>query len=336
MGNKKISLGQFYTKNSIYIIGNLINDIDKSLTVVEPFCGEGDLLIVENPIEIYDIDPKISSCVKRDTLLNPPNYDGKLVITNPPFLAKNKNKDKTIYNLYDVSDLYKAAIKTILNCSGGILITPLNFLCDEDSSIRNLFFDKFEIITLNIFEERVFDDTSYTICSFSFKKRVNFKMDDDIKCVFYPSKEIFNLNISKSTSWRVGSDFIKLIDSIVNIGLKRLTKNDTPNSNLFLRATDSGGSDGRISLCINKTPFYGKDTDRTFASIITTTNYTDKEQELICSEFNEIIELYREKYKSLFLTNYRTSTKSYARKRISFDVAYKLISYIIKKNNLPI
>jgi hypothetical protein len=39
----------------------------------------------------------------------------------------------------------------------------------------------------------------------------------------------------------------------------------------------------------------------------------------------------REKYNSLFLTNFRNSTKAYSRKRISFDVAYKLISWIIEK-----
>lgn len=165
----KVKFGQFYTKRSQYIIGNLINDLPKDLIVVEPFCGEGDLLIFENKYEIYDIDPKIKGCSKRDTLLNPPDYFSKLVVTNPPFLAKNKNKDKSLYNLYDVGDLYKAAIKSILSSNGGILIVPLNFFCDEDNKIRELFFNRFDILRLNIFEETVFDDTTYTICSFSFK-----------------------------------------------------------------------------------------------------------------------------------------------------------------------
>ena len=56
-----------------------------------------------------------------------------------------------------------------------------------------------------------------------------------------------------------------------------------------------------------------------------------KEQLIIINEFNRIIEHYRGKYNSLFLTNFRNSTKLYSRKRISFNVAYKLISYIIKK-----
>ena len=46
--NKKVELGQFYTTNSKYIIGNLLNDLPKDLVVVEPFCGQGDLLIFDN------------------------------------------------------------------------------------------------------------------------------------------------------------------------------------------------------------------------------------------------------------------------------------------------
>jgi hypothetical protein len=138
----KVKFGQFYTKRSQYIIGNLLEDLDKELKVVEPFCGEGDLLIFDNEYEIYDIDPKIEGCELRDTLTNPPSYEGKLVVTNPPFLARNKNKDKTLYDLYEVGDLYKVAIKSIQGCSGGILIVPLNFFCDEDNKIRDMFFSR--------------------------------------------------------------------------------------------------------------------------------------------------------------------------------------------------
>ena len=59
--------------------------------------------------------------------------------------------------------------------------------------------------------------------------------------------------------------------------------------------------------------------------------YTSEQEIIICNEFNKILESNRERYNSMFLTNFRNSTSSYARKRISFDVGYKLISYIIKK-----
>jgi hypothetical protein len=332
--NKKIQYGQFYTTNSTYIIGNLIDDLPKDLVVIEPFCGRGDLLIFENKYEIYDIDPKIKNCQKRDTLIDPPNYKGKLVITNPPFLSKNKNKEKTIYDLYNVGDLYKASIKSILECEGGILIVPLNFLCDEDINIRNLFFDNFNIIQMNIFEETVFNDTTYTICSFSFKRRID-KVDEDvIKINFFPSGKKTKFKLKRTTGWRIGTEFIELISDQKNIGITRLVNGKKPNSNLYLRAIDTGTKDGMISLMMNENHFYGKESDRTFATIILDREYTYNQQTIICNEFNSILNKNREKYNSLFLTNYRNSTSSYPRKRISFDVAYKLISWIIENKKI--
>ena len=328
--NKKTQYGQFYTTNSKYIIGNLINDLPNNLIVVEPFCGQGDLLIFDNKYEIYDIDPKIENCEERNTLINPPNYKGKLVVTNPPFLSKNKNKDKTIYDLYKVSDLYKASIKSILDCEGGILIVPLNFLCDEDMNIRDLFFDNFDVIQMNIFEETVFNDTTYTICSFSFKRRID-KIDEVfIKINFFPSGKKTKFRLKRTTSWRIGTEFIELISGQKNIGITRLVNGKIPNSNLYLRSIDTGTKDGMISLTMNEKHFYGKESDRTFATIILDRKYTYDQQNIICNEFNSILNKNREKYNSLFLTNYRNSTSSYSRKRISFDVAYKLISWIIE------
>lgn len=329
--NNKVKLGQFYTKRSNYIIGNLIQDIDKNMKVIEPFCGEGDLLIFDNDCEIYDIDPKIDKCIKRDTLLDPLDYTNKLVVTNPPFLARNKNKDKTVYDRYEVSDLYKAAIKSIMSCSGGILIIPLNFFCDEDDKIRDLFFNRFDIIRLNIFEETVFDDTTYTICSFSFKLKDINNDYDTIECCFFPKMDIKYFDLKKSSGWRMGSDFLDIINNTDNIGIRRLRIGGVPNSNLYLRAIDTGTNDGRIALTIKEDHFYGKESDRSFATLIMDKKYSREQEIKICNEFNRVLELNRDVYNSMFLTNFRNSTSSYARKRISFDVAYKLISYVIKK-----
>ena len=76
------------------------------------------------------------------------------------------------------------------------LIIPLNFWCSirkNDISLRKDFMNKFSILHMNIFEEKVFDDTSYTICSFQFKLNDN---NNKIECTIYPAnKDIsFKLN----------------------------------------------------------------------------------------------------------------------------------------------
>ena len=50
-------------------------------------------------------------------------------------------------------------------------------------------------------------------------------------------------------------------------------------------------------------------------------------------DFNEFLEAKREKYHSLFLTNYRES-KDIARKRISFDLVYQIVEFILDGNDI--
>ena len=164
----KSQLGQFYTTNYDYILKNMTipNHIKH---IIEPFVGNGDLLnFIENKedfikekngckLELYDIDPKCykNKTIKQDTLAIPPCYDGKYVLTNPPYLARNKNKNKELYDKYNCNDLYKCFIINLIrsnNCLGGIIIIPLNFICSirkADIELRRKFLEKFTINMIN-------------------------------------------------------------------------------------------------------------------------------------------------------------------------------------------
>ena len=343
MKNKN-GLGQFFTTNSKYIIGNLFRYFPiKKLTIIDPFVGNYDLLdILPNYIETigYDIDPKQNHTIKQDTLTNPPSYNDKWIITNPPYLAKNNAKTNTLeskktnsdlYEKFKLNDLYKIAIKTIMNCNGGIIIVPLNFFCEEKSSIRNEFLSNFKILALNIFEEDVFDDTSYTVCSFFFERSENKLSEQNIQANIFPNQNKMMVNINQASNFRFAHEFHSLINVKSKIKISRLLKDQTPNSNLKLRALDSGSSDGRIKLTVDD--FYFDDTknksERSFCTLVFNKNFSITEQEIIANEFNLTLEKYRKKYNSLFLTNFRNSTSSYARKRIGFETAYQLVTYVI-------
>ena len=79
-------------------------------------------------------------------------YKDKYVLTNPPYLAKNKNPDKTLYDKYDMNDLYKIAIRTIIDgdALGGILIIPLNFISEDSFRLREYFFSRYKIIRIQL------------------------------------------------------------------------------------------------------------------------------------------------------------------------------------------
>lgn len=91
------------------------NNIEK---IIEPFAGNCDLIkYIKNKnlyeIEYYDIEPKKDYIIHRDTLNNPPSYENKFVLTNPPYLARNKSNDKDIFDKYNENDLYKCFIREL-------------------------------------------------------------------------------------------------------------------------------------------------------------------------------------------------------------------------------
>lgn len=331
MESKKL-LGQFYTTNSDYILQGLT--IPDGIEIVEPFVGNGDLVgwiernIKDYSIQTFDIDPKTECSEVRDTLLTPPSYEGKYVITNPPFLAKNKNENKTLYNKYNVDDLYKSFLITIIdgNCQGGIVIIPLNFFSSENSETRIKFLSNYKIGLVNVFEEQVFDDTSYTICSFNFSKKQDISYQN-VKFLIYPQKKIVEFSLSYDYGFKIGGN---ILDCKNNLRLGRLLIGQTESTNMTLYSVDSGGLDGRIRLVIHDRPYFGKDTDRVFCTITSPEQLFNQNE--ICDEFNNRLKCMREDYNSLFLTNYRESTKHYSRKRISFKQAFCLISQIISEN----
>lgn len=170
MNNKK-KYSQFYTKNTNELFNNIIDlfldDYNKNISIVEPCCGEGDLIKFLktkniNNFELYDIEPKYENTQKLDTILNPIDLNNKYIITNPPYTAKNKltKEQKNLYKDYlnDIDDLYQIYIKQIINSNviSGILILPINFLFSNNNKIRKEFILKYQIVFCNLFEKKNF------------------------------------------------------------------------------------------------------------------------------------------------------------------------------------
>lgn len=285
-------------------------------------------------MEYYDIKPKKDYIIKKDTLNNPPNYNNKFLITNPPHLARNKS----IFNKYDVNDLYKCIIKEILTneCLGGILIIPLNFwssIRKNDIKLRELFLKKYNVVLLNIFEEKVFEDTTYTICSFQFEIKTDDK-ENKINIIIYPSKNKIETILNNDNNYLIGGDIYKLkLNNKYKIS--RLTKKniEDKNTNILVKCIDDN-KDNKISLSlvdddkiyIDETPNLSS---RTYATLVIKPILDKKKQKKLVKKFNEYLNNHREKYNSLFLTNYRES-KDIARKRISFDLVYSIVQHILE------
>ena len=346
---KKKELGQFYTTNQEYILQGI--DIPSNvINIIEPFTGNGDLLkfIEKNNkkynIKCYDINPKNnnSNIIIQDTLMNPPDYNNMYLITNPPYLARNKSTNKTLFDKYDVNDLYKCLIKELLvnKCIGGILIIPLNFWSSirlADIELRRSFLKIYNIILLNIFEEQVFDDTTYTTCSFQFELKHNElkhnTLPSILNIIIYPSKVKITTELNDGNNYMIGGEIynLKLKNSYK---ITRLTtKNNKANTNILVKCIDDN-INSMIGLSIvQDKDIYIDDTPnqtaRTYATLIIEPAINKEKQEQLVSKFNKFLGDYRQKYNSLFLTNYRES-KDIARKRISFDLVYNITIYLLE------
>jgi hypothetical protein len=343
--NKK-NRGQFYTTNSSYILDGFPLPPTDIRCIVEPFAGKGDLIDwvkksgCTSMIEAYDIEPKHVDILKRDTLTNPPDYSNTWIITNPPYLARNKSEKKDVYELYDTNDLYKCFITSVVkqnNCKGGIFIIPAGFFFsprDIDVRCRDAFMKNYKITKVKYFEETVFDDTTTTIVAFSFEKANNELSEQNVEWVMMPSKMQKIFNMSSSKDWIIGGDIYNLsIPEKINV--RRCVEGQKLRDNeqqlyITLNALDSGTKDGRISLTYKKDYIYpAKECSRTYATFrIHGKSLTETEQIQLCNEFNEFIEQKRKDTWSLFLPQFRES-KEYARKRIPFELAYRIFLHLI-------
>lgn len=340
----KKQLGQFMTTNYEYILQNI--KIPENINhIIEPFCGDGDLLKFINKedyetIECYDIDNKYDYIIKKDTLLDPPIFENKFILTNPPYLARNKSIYKDIYDKYDTNDLYKCFISILINDPpiGGIIIIPLNFFSSirkKDIELRKKFLEIFNIIQLNIFEENVFNQTSYTICSFLFLlKKTN--EENIINVNIYPKNIIFNTLLNDKNNYTIGGNIICNLPINHKFIITRLTKKNKDKANTFIlvKCIDDN-ENNKIGLSYNE-KLYIDETEnlscRTYATLIIEPEITKDKQLLLIEKFNTFLNQEREKYNSLFLTNYRESKKNIARKRISFNLVYNIIEYLLEND----
>lgn len=167
MCDSKIELGQFFTKKDVWLKPQVRDFILQSKCDVayDPFAGAGDLLnAVSNEFERtigLDIDEKLS-WEKNDSLLKIPSIENAIIITNPPYLAKNSatRKDaetKKYFKNSKFEDLYLIALEQMLLAQDFVVaIIPETFI--------NSNFRKNRLASLTVLEENPFEDTENPVC----------------------------------------------------------------------------------------------------------------------------------------------------------------------------
>lgn len=350
--------GQFYTVNCDYILEGLpIPPPFEGERLIEPFAGKGDLLTWLGTkgtysVEAYDIDPKAPGIQQRDTLLHPPDYSGAWVVTNPPYLARNKSEGKTLFDLYETNDLYKCFLLSLCGpsaapCRGGILILPAGFFLsprDTDVRCREAFLSRYRLLSVRYFEESVFPDTTTTVVAFAFVAASEGGLtEQEVEWTSLPSGQQRRFTMRAVDDWIIGGDIYRLMGSVASAAPVRVRryveglvlKEGEQLTHMTLCALDSGTMDGRIRLDYTEGYVYtGKESSRSFATLcLLGRSLTAEQQRSVCRRFNTFLEAKREATWSLFLPQYRES-KEYARKRIPFELAYTIILWLLSTENM--
>ncbi len=336
----KKNLGQFYTTRYSYIFQDM--KVPENIPeFVEPFVGQGDLLSLlseqqRSITRMYDIDPKRDGVEVRDTLSHPPTYSNAFVLTNPPYLARNKNPKKDIYDKYGCNDLYKCFLSQLIQdpCLGGMLIIPLNFLCSirkNDIHVRRRFFQVYSVLRINMFEEPVFDDTNYSVCSLQFTRKTAESYRTTIH--LYPSHAEFSYVFSEENQYMVGGDLYAL-PTESNIQIYRETKYNQQKgyaTNVLLKCIDDSETNLLGLSFVDDTERFIDDTERStarsYATLRLNIPLSETEQKQLVDAFNAFLTEKRKTYHSLFLTNYRENQ----RKRISFEFAFQICNYLLNQ-----
>ena len=144
MDNLKRELGRYYTVNNPFTL-KPFNDWFVSIkdisVIIEPFAGTNNIPCLMNDAgfhyswSCYDIIPTIInkcpefSVTENDSILNHPKKC-KLVITNPPYLAKNSATRRNLkYPNTNHDDLYKECLEQmLLNSEYVAAIIPESFI----------------------------------------------------------------------------------------------------------------------------------------------------------------------------------------------------------------
>lgn len=323
MENKKVKLGQFFTKASIWLKPQVIDFISNTNTTVayDPYAGGGDLLNASRDLLGFkktiglDIDSKLNWEV-NDSLKNIPHIENAIIITNPPYLAKQSAVRKKIdlkeyWEISCYDDLYLIALERMIEAQKNVVaIIPESF-------INSSFKKKDLLSSITILEENPFEDTECPVVVACF---------DGIK------KSLADVKIYKNERYINSLEFINSVRLEPNNKIKIIF--NTLDGWLGLRAVDSTDDKTFIHFAFKEDIDYDwehriKVSSRHFSLI--DVDIPARKKSAFVSECNKILNDTRSRSSDILLTPFMGNTKGGTRRRrLDFRLARAIIEKAYK------
>ncbi len=325
---KKVKLGQFFTTGDVWLKPQIIDFISESGCDIayDPFAGAGHLIEIS---ELYGINKTVGLDIDEtleweinDSLKNIPTIDNAIIITNPPYLAKQsatrKKMDLSEYfdhSIYD--DLYLIALDRMIQAQKYVVaIIPESFI---NSSYRN----KNLLSSITILEENPFEDTDAPVC---------------VACFDGVEKDFKEIKVYKNGSFENDLETIESIRLVPNNHIKATFNN--LDGWLGIRAVDSTNDKTVIKFDFKENIKYDWE-NRIKVSSRHFTLVDIKVPENLKKDFvdkcNEILETIRVESSDTILTPFMGNTKNgIRRRRLDFKLARAIMELaydsIIEKN----
>lgn len=332
MKNKKTMLGQFFTKEDLWLkpqVKRFIEKISPS-NILDPFAGQGDLLRVINKkypnISTYglDIDKSLGWEVNDSLVCIKDGYD--LILTNPPYLAKNsaKRKKLSICKYFnnknsDFQDIYQIALIKCLEASKNIIaIVPETFI--SFIIFRSNFFIQY-LESITVLEDKLFDDTSCPICVVCLKT-----YGKNANTVYKGEKyvnKLTNLLLSRK--------------SVIDAGktIKKEVIFNARDGNIAIICIDGQSANDKIRFLKPQDLKYNKDKIKISSRAITIVNVNleKKETNEVIHIANSILFDYRDNCSDLLLTPFKGNNKNgIRRRRLDFNLAKAILKIAIQES----
>ena len=166
---KKVVLGQFFTKDQVWLRPHIAKFIQDSgcTCAYDPFAGAGHLLDAAQKhlnfhcVKGLDIDEKLF-WEHNDSLENIPHVDNAIIITNPPYIsnysAARKKVDAPLQKYFDKScynDIYLIALDK-MNAAQKYVVTII-----PETFINSPYRQKALLYSVTILEENPFTISTF-------------------------------------------------------------------------------------------------------------------------------------------------------------------------------
>ena len=350
----KRSLGRFLTARSPFaydafnqwideFIGSKSDEWQKTIRICEPYAGTNSLLrmfadVVSSKLSsfntswlAFDLTPPkkednmfpAAAIKKADTLRTIPGEPYDLIVTNPPYLARNSARRRGLPFPFDYegtgidspADLYQIALDTCLaSAPWCAMLIPESFLTSK--------YDKSRLEYLISLPGSLFDDTECPVCLALFGPAAR----DDFSIIGFDGEKIGNYSEISTFA----KSFFNDTANTAQKNALQVAFND-PDGEIGLVGTDSStGKRARFVPGIEIEPTCVKHSSRSVTRI-SVSNLNGKDIHQVVREANTLLDEWRDATGDIFMTAFKGIDKTTGRyrRRLAFKDAENILAKAI-------